>query len=312
MGLTNFSNGVSSFGVPVLPGAPDITTGKVFFVHNGIGSDNNKGSPTQPFKTWDYAIGRCRANKGDRIYLMPGHSETITGAGGVTLDVAGVTTIGLGHGVDMPTFLMDLATSVTVAVTAAGVTVRNCRFKAGHADIVTCFAITKKHCWIDGCEFVENVATENFLTEVKHTSTTDGDGDGLKVTNCRVISADAAALECIEINATAAGVVVVNNFVAKPGGTASPLILCATDKLLTGAEIGLNKLQNAMTANELFFSNNGTTNTGIAYDNDCAHRDVTTTHDLGLEGSGIDIFRLHSTSTAALQGGVIPAADVNS
>lgn len=285
--------------------------GRVFYVHNGDGGDQSYGTKKDPLKTLDVAIGKCKANNGDVVILLPGHFETITGAGGVTADIAGITILGVGHGNDMPTLLMDGAATVTFAVTAAGVRVSHLRFKAGHADIVACIAATKNHLWVDDCEFVENVATENFLTEIKHTSTANGDGDGLRVTNCRVVSADAAALEFIEINATASDVIVTGNFVTKPASTSGQLIVVAAGKILTGAEIAWNKLQNAMTANELFFSSDGTTNTGVAYDNYCAHRDVTTTHDLGLESSGIDIFNLWSTSTAALQGGVIPAADTN-
>jgi hypothetical protein len=66
-----------------------------------------------------------------------------------------------------------------------------------------------------------------------------------------------------------------------------------------------------MTAGELFFSNDGSTNTGIAHDIYVQHLDTTTTHDVGLESSGLGLFNIWSTSTIALQGGVIPAADVN-
>lgn len=309
--ITNFPKGIASFGIPVLPGAP-LTTGKVLFVHSGTGSNNNTGkTPSKPLATLDYAIGLCTASKGDVIFVMPGHSETVTGVGGITADVAGISIIGLGHGADMPTFLMDGAATVTLAVTAASVTLRHLRFKAGHADIVACIAATKKYLWVDDCEFVENVATENFLTEIKHTSTTNNDGDGLKVTNCRALTVDAAGLEFIELNADVDGLVVQGNFVSKDAATAAPLILCATGKDLTNCLIEWNRLVNGMTANDLFIDNDTAVNSGIVAHNRCGHHDVTTTHSL-IDCDGVRLFDNLSTSIDTASGFVLPAIDADS
>src|SRR5437763_1962723 len=77
-----------------------LTTGNIFFVNSVNGTDGAGygQNPDAPLATWDYAIGLCTANQGDRIYLMPLHVETIAGAAGVALDVAGIETIGLGYG----------------------------------------------------------------------------------------------------------------------------------------------------------------------------------------------------------------------
>lgn len=39
----------------------------------------------------DYANGRCTANNGDVVFVQAGHTETVTAAAGLDLDVAGVT-----------------------------------------------------------------------------------------------------------------------------------------------------------------------------------------------------------------------------
>ena len=110
MGLSNYPNGwrngVVVRGVPIEIPHP----GKVFWVNNssvlaegGIaGSDGNDGTYQRPFGTIDYAVGRCTANRGDVIYVMPGHSETIGAAAAVDFDVAGITVIGLGRGALQP------------------------------------------------------------------------------------------------------------------------------------------------------------------------------------------------------------------
>lgn len=302
-------NGVAIHGMPVL----NVHHGNVWWVNSASGSDSGgaNGSRNQPFATLDYAIGRCTANNGDIIMLAPNHAETITGVGGITADVAGITIIGLGAYNQRPRFLMDGGTTVDFAVSAADVTVQNCVFAAGHSDVVRCFNVTAAGFHSLYNEFVDNTTDENWLTPIKATSTTDNNADGLTVIGNRFVTVDIGTLEFIEINANVANPVFLNNFVASRG-TSSQLILVAAGKLITQAEIGWNKLAHAMTSGELFFSNDGTTNSGIAYDNYCAHLDVTTTHDLGLESSGINMFNLWSTSTIALQGGVIPAADVNS
>jgi len=71
MGLTNFPNGVSSFGMPVMPGVRNIF-GNVWFVNGntGAGSDSNNGKSTQyPVATIGKAVSLASAY--DTIYVKP-------------------------------------------------------------------------------------------------------------------------------------------------------------------------------------------------------------------------------------------------
>lgn len=113
--MANFSFGVRSFGTPLL----GETTGRIFFVDST--NTANKGddilhgnTPQAPFATIDFAIGQCEANRGDIIKVLPGHAETITAAGAINLDVAGVTIEGLGTGRARPiiTFASSVAASI--------------------------------------------------------------------------------------------------------------------------------------------------------------------------------------------------------
>lgn len=129
--ITNFPSGVSSFGMPVLPGVPP-TTGKVFFVHSGTGSNYNTGlTPDTALASIDAAVGKCTANKGDVIIAMPGHTETVTAAAGLDLDVAGITIVGLGNGSNRPTINFTTATTADMDVDAANITMINCLFTGG-------------------------------------------------------------------------------------------------------------------------------------------------------------------------------------
>lgn len=316
MGWTNFPHGITSLGMPVIGGGGVLTTGRVYFVDSTASKAANRPypwgqHPDEPFATLDYAVGQCRANKGDHIFVNRDHAETITGAGGITFDVAGITVIGLGHYNQRPRFLMDGADTVTALITAADVTLRNLVFAAGYADVVTGIGITAKGAWLDRLEFVDHAANENFLTPIKATSTTNNNADGLKVTNCRWYSPDAGCLEFIEYNADILGAEVIGNYVVHEG-TASPLILGATGKDLHYHNIQWNFLSHKMTANELLINIDTAANPGIIAHNRVRHADVTTTHDLGIDALGSALFDNLSTSVDNLSGLMLPVADANS
>lgn len=74
MSLTNFPNGISSFGVPVVPNF----TGNHFFVKPHSGSDAADGrSPDKALKTLAKALAKATANNGDVVHLI---SESNTAA----------------------------------------------------------------------------------------------------------------------------------------------------------------------------------------------------------------------------------------
>lgn len=79
MGLTNYPGGVSSFGVPVLPGLPIPFTGKYFFVDPANGSDGNSGlRPDRALATLYKAHSLMRAGKNDVALLMADGGTTAT------------------------------------------------------------------------------------------------------------------------------------------------------------------------------------------------------------------------------------------
>ncbi len=161
MSLTNFSQGVASFGMPLVP----TTTGKVFFVDvtYGLDAGNGRGTgPTNAFKTINYAVTKCTASKGDVILVMPGHTEVVTAAAGIAIGKAGVTIIGLGSGSNRPTITYTTATTASVTLTAANVTIRNIVFDmaSGALDAVAvALAVTGANATIEDCKFLMADAT---------------------------------------------------------------------------------------------------------------------------------------------------------
>jgi hypothetical protein len=129
--------------------------GDIYFVHSGTGSSANGGTdPDSPKATIDQAINLCTASKGDVIYVLPGHAETIAAADGFDADVAGISIIGLGWGAMRPTLTFS-ATDSTCAVGAANVRLKNLRFVAGISAVVVGLNVEAAgvDCQIENCEW---------------------------------------------------------------------------------------------------------------------------------------------------------------
>lgn len=80
MPLTNFPNGISSFGIPIMGNGIPATKGKVFFVDYGAGIDGpGRGrSAAKPFKTIAYAYSLTTTNMDDVIVLQGSASHVVT------------------------------------------------------------------------------------------------------------------------------------------------------------------------------------------------------------------------------------------
>lgn len=207
MGLTHFPNGVSSFGMPVLGSSGLMTTGNVFFVDSGAAraaDGNAMTDPQKPGASIDAAIGRCTANNGDIIIAMPGHTETISGAGGVTVDVAGVSVVGLGNGADRPNISFT-DTASTYVVTAASHTLQNVLCTGDIDVIVTMFSISGADCAL------LDVETRDVTGEMVSTITTATGADRLLID--RYVhrgAAGAGGANCLELVGADDGVTIRN------------------------------------------------------------------------------------------------------
>lgn len=71
MTLTNFPNGVSSFGIPVLGGFGGLPfTGNYFFVDPATGADGNPGTSELPLATLYGALAKCVSGNNDVVFLV--------------------------------------------------------------------------------------------------------------------------------------------------------------------------------------------------------------------------------------------------
>jgi hypothetical protein len=286
------------------------TTGNIFFVDSGSstgGTSAGYGSnPDAPFTTIDSAIGQTTANNGDIIYVMAGHSETLTGASAITCDVAGVTIIGLGRGTSRPTLLLDAGASVSIVVSAANVRWENVIFSAGHADITVAIDVSAASAEFHKCEWKENTTAENFLTCIR-TSAVANACDGLSVTESIVTDVDTAAVNFITVREDTDLLVMNDNFIELGVNDSNAIIGVASGKDLTSCRILRNYIFRLNTAGDLLVDSDTTANSGIIAHNRIGHAD--TSGEVLVDADGVRQFDNIGTATNTASGYILPAID---
>lgn len=114
---------------------------------------------TRVFSTITAALAACTASQGDVIYVVPGYTETITGAAGTVVNVAGVSIIGLGTGSLRPTITFTTAVGASFDVTAANVTIQNVVFTCGIDNQTAMLNVTGADVSFLDCDFNTNSGT---------------------------------------------------------------------------------------------------------------------------------------------------------
>lgn len=221
--------------------------GDIYFVDSGHSNASDSAgtglSPDAPFATIDYAIGRCTANNGDVIYVMPGHAETVAGAAGINLDVAGVTIIGLGRGAARPTVTLSAVAS-TVAFAAASCHVKNILFRATE-DCTIVLDVNAADCLIEDCE-IRSTTGKEFVTAIDINGGAANTCDRTTVRGCRITSTLAAgAANGIELGEVADRVLIQNCVIL--GDYSDAAIHNPTGKVLTNLAVEDCFLENTQT-----------------------------------------------------------------
>lgn len=158
-----FSNGLSVRGIPLLQSQP----GQVFFVGNSsillpqqrAGSDGNRGTFLDPFATLNGALNNTVQGRGDIIFIMANHAETIANATTLMMDCAGAAIIGLGSGNSRPTFTFTAATA-NIPVWSSNMSIQNCLFVGNFLSVASAFT------GISGSSATSTISTSGLLTTV--------------------------------------------------------------------------------------------------------------------------------------------------
>lgn len=196
MPITNFPQGVSSFGFPLMGAGPLITSGKVFWVSSvsGRNSPDYGSSPETPFASIVYAVTKCVTNRGDMIVVMPLHQESITAAGTLTISKNGISVVGLGNPNVRPSINFSALVGATVAVSGVGVSFQNVTFNyAGIDAITTGVNITGTDANFIGCFF----RMGNAGAQATRAVTLSAAAANALFRRCRFSFVDAGATHCI-------------------------------------------------------------------------------------------------------------------
>ena len=307
MSLTPFPHGVSSFGMPVLGGGSEMTTGDIFFVHNGTGSAGYEGTdPAHPLNSIDNAINKCTASKGDIIYVMPGHAETISGAGGITCDVAGVSIIGLGSGNLRPTLTWS-ATASSILITAANVKLKNLITTISEDEVVSMFACSAAGCTIDGVDFKEYGAKGATGQAIQFLLTTAA-ADDLTMMNCRHMQMTAATADQVWIQLVGnTNARILNNSIHMTAKAATASICINGSTATVESEVVGNRIvwYGATITSPISFI---TTSTGIIAQNLIAMSGAAVLSTV-IVGDAMHVFENYITDTPATSGLLAPAVD---
>lgn len=144
MPLTNYSNGVSSFGIPMTGGVPFGPTSKTFFISGAEGSDGNDGTtPKKAVASVSKAHSLMRAGKNDVAFLM-GNGQT----SGTARETATIT------------WSKDACHLIGIA--APGVVAGRARVSpaSGTSDVTPIINVTADGCLFSDIHFFQNFSTD--------------------------------------------------------------------------------------------------------------------------------------------------------
>ncbi len=250
--------------------------------------------------------------RGDVILVLPGHTETISSATALTISKAGLYILGLGSGSLRPTITLDTATTATINVSGANVTFDNFIFVANYAAIASLFTLTTaKDFALLNCEFRDTSAILNFVAIVT-TAATSNAADGLRIEKSRRIGAGADTnTTIISMLGTNDRVYVKGNYFAHKAVTDGLLMIIATGKVVTNAEIFDNRCNfvgASTSTGGILITTNGSTNSGYIDGNRVQSLDATSPI-LVTASSGFVFGLNYYTHTADKSGYLVPAAD---
>lgn len=119
------------------------------------------------YATTDAAISDSTASAGDKILVMPGHTESLTTAAAIAADVAGIEIIGLGVGGNRPTYTFSSTdNAATWTISADNVKLKNVILICNDDGLTNALVVTGNNCEID-IEFRDTSSAVEAATAVR-------------------------------------------------------------------------------------------------------------------------------------------------
>jgi hypothetical protein len=212
-----------------LDGIRNVGTGHIFYVDSNVVNEGDGSSWDNALATIDEAIGKCVADRGDIIYVAQGHQETEAAAATslFTLDVAGVSLIGVGNGANYSVVASGVATTLnrpTLIIDKADATI----------------TISAANCRMSGFNIISDI--DNVAVGVTVAATADG-----FIFDNNVFKDNANNLDflvMISVAAAAQNVQILNNYfytTAAAGGNNAILLAGANTGLVVSGNVSFGK-----------------------------------------------------------------------
>lgn len=282
-------------------------TGRIFFVAKAgltgkneieamFPATNNDGSRVM-HTTVASAIASTVAGRGDTIFVLPGHTETVTST--ITVSTAGTRIIGLGEGLLVPAFTGN-GTIDVFTMSGANTVLENVQFPAPETDDqtsdvnVTGAGVTLRKLYSIGSQTAKN------KTDI---ITVASGADDLTVEGCRAFNTVVDVVSWLSLEAAVARPVIQNNVVQ---GTFSTAVLMdeATATLATIKD-NIFKNTKAATAVVTFTTGNST---GVCSNTFFSGRHTTIASNV-VTGTGMDFHETYVVEQASVNGLLMPAVD---
>ena len=219
------------------------TTGNIWFVDSNAAASGTGVSPEGAVQTIDAAINLCAPNNGDIIVVMEGHTESVTTANGIALDVLGVTIVGLGRGRSRPVITFTTAVGASFDISAANNHVENLVFVCSIDDQTAMVNITAADVTVKNCEFQMSDATYDAEIGIKVSDA----GDRFQITECRFhgTANTAVVAGAISFGAADNGIIRGNSIAGYFGTTGCVLNAAAAVNVLIADNTLLNRSADA-------------------------------------------------------------------
>lgn len=212
------------------------TVGQSFFVSSVFGLSGNAGTGlSAPKATVAQALALCTASRGDRIYVLPGHAESI-GASGLAWNVAGVSIIGVGQGNLRPTFTWH-TTDAVATISGANMYVGNIITKVDLDEVVSMFLVTGAGVTLETVDYLETASAQ----AIQWLLTTNA-ADQLTVKNCfhHQSAAAGSAQKWIQLVGTDNSRIVDNTFLLTANASTSSQLISGSTAVVN-CEISRNR-----------------------------------------------------------------------
>ena len=167
--------------------------GNAWYVNSAVVSEGDGSTPASAKSTLAEALALALA--GDRIYIAPGHAETVSTAAWLTWSQSGITVIGLGNGSNRPTFTFS-ATASQIIISGSNNVLSNIRVTSSIDEVVLMFSITGSNVILDRVDHFETTSCQTIAFAAFTT------GTDCAVQNCNHYQATAAGSAQLWITAT--------------------------------------------------------------------------------------------------------------